>query len=375
VINAYKLFLSLTTGLEWGGEGVGGRGFVGLAGLYVAALVLLSVLLQSYAPLHSYSYSLALAPPDPSCAPTPLAEMLSNVTILNFVNVTSVRPLRFDVHSVGLRVGDLIANLTSGGCCSAAPAYNVSLSVSVVYNETRGRFGTLFLEVTATVYNETWSSTSVAYILAHKANVTHGLVGVLAILKPRQGGGEYELVNIIADYKPLEDEPTRLADIVYLNTTTLNTELKLSDTFRVLAQTLDRISNNYEATTNNTLKLQAKAYKAIATQLRTIASTIQSKLKDYNWKVATATIIALDQEEELFINWCDICKIVIWAVCTFITGGGGYVLCYDLCKWLFVKPWLLAACIAICTIVVPIAALLCIYGAPAEQICKDLGFC
>jgi len=70
VINAYKLSLSLYTGLEWGGEGVGGRSFVGLARLYVAALVLLSVLLQSYAPLHSYGYSygysLALALPDKS---------------------------------------------------------------------------------------------------------------------------------------------------------------------------------------------------------------------------------------------------------------------------------------------------------------------
>jgi len=62
------------------------------------------------------------------------------------------------------------------------------------------------------------------------------------------------------------------------------------------------ISNKYEESKNVTLKLQAKAYKAKASQMRIVAAYFENKLKDYNRQVAVITALVTDQEEELFIN-------------------------------------------------------------------------
>jgi hypothetical protein len=201
----------------------------------------------------------------------------------------------------------------------------------------------------------------------HKANITHGIVGVTAVLKPTSTGEAYETVNIIADYKPLEDKPTKLADIIYLNTTKLNTEMKLSQAITTIATVVDRISNNYEKSSNETLKLQAKAYKTIAAQLRTITSYFESKLREYNNNVKTITTLVTDQEEELFIDWCSaciwVCSLICWLLITLVIHP-----CH-VCH-IFVNPILIIICYIICELIIH-------YGCEkgCGYICGAAGFC
>ncbi len=304
-----------------------------LASLTVISIVLSLPILQSQIqplyPVYSSSGS------DDSCYyPTQLLKGLWDTTVLNFVNVTSTRPLRFDVTALNLNLSELLSNITCTSCSQPPSNLQYEVQLNVILNETRGRFGTLFLEARARAYNETYSIEARAYILMHKANVTHGIVGIAAVLKPTSTGEAYETVGIIADYKPLEDKPTKLADIIYLNTTTLNTEMKLSQAIRTIATVVDRISNNYEKSNNETLKLQAKAYKTIAAQLRTITSYFENKLKEYNKNVKTITTLVTDQEElwdeELFSSSkirCWLCIVVCTAMEAAIATQGCKLVC------------------------------------------------
>jgi hypothetical protein len=199
----------------------------------------------------------------------------------------------------------------------------------------------------------------------HKANVTHGIVGVTAVLKPTNTGEAYETVNIIADYKPLEDKPTKLADIIYLNTTTLNTEMKLSQAIRTIATVVDRISNNYEKSNNETLKLQAKAYKTIAAQLRIVTSYFESKLREYNKNVKVVSTLITDQEEELFINWCSACIWVCSALCHLFISLG-----LRPCRVCYIFGLYAIICYIICELIV---FLLC--HVSCDYICALVGFC
>ncbi len=304
---------------------------------------------------------------DDSCYyPTQLLKGLGNITILNFVNVTSTRPLRFDVTALNLNLSELLSNITCTSCSQPPSNLQYEVQLNVILNETRGRFGTVFLEAKVRAYNETYSIEARTYILMHKANVTHGIVGITAVLKPTSTGEAYETVSIIADYKPLEDKPTKLADIIYLNTTTLNTEMKLSQAIRTIATVVDRISNNYEKSNNETLKLQAKAYKTIAAQLRIVTSYFESKLKEYNKNVKTITTLVADW----FIPWCDLCLLVVAGICSWALIGA------------------LKGCAEIapaCGIYAPICYIICVafFGLGGYllcyfrncDVCVNLGFC
>jgi len=338
-----------------------------LASLTVISIVLSLPILQSHIqplyPVYSSSGS------DGSCYyPSQLLKGLWDTTILNFVNVTSTRPLRFDVTALNLNLSELLSNITCTSCSQPPSNLQYEVQLNVILNETRGRFGTVFLEARARAYNETYSIEARAYILMHKANVTHGIVGVTAVLKPTNTGEAYETVNIIADYKPLEDKPTKLADIIYLNTTTLNTEMKLSQAIRTIATVVDRISNNYEKSSNETLKLQAKAYKTIAAQLRTITSYFESKLKEYNKNVKTITTLVTDLEEELFIDWCSACITVCYIICEILTSDPRI----DPCRAcvVFKNPILVIVCYIVCKI---ITGYLCQLG--CNYICQLIGLC
>jgi len=344
-----------------------------LASLTVISIVLSLPILQSQIqppyPVYSSSGS------DGSCYyPTQLLKGLWDTTILNFVNVTSTRPLRFDVTALNLNLSKLLSNITCMSCSQPPSNLQYEVQLNVILNETRGRFGTVFLEVRARAYNETYSIETRAYILMHKANITHGVVGVTAVLKPTNTGEAYETVNIIADYKPLEDKPTKLADIIYLNTTTLNTEMKLSQAITTIATIVDRISNNYEKSNNETLKLQAKAYKTIAAQLRTITSYFESKLREYNKNVKTITTLVTDQEEELlwFIPWCDLCIFVCGLVRGALLGGAE---CFGACAIVSIAcgPFY-GVCLSICFAI-------CVFWAVSNAVteccntCVRLGYC
>lgn len=111
----------------------------------------------------------------------------------------------------------------------------------------------------------------------------------------------------------------------------------------------------------------------IAAQLRNIASILEAKLKDYNWNVKTITLLAIDQEELFFINWCTLCQIVIIFACAFGAIVGFYG-CVEFCMRLFsFNPIVLGACIFICAVVFAILGWLCTL--PAYEACKALGFC
>ena len=335
-----------------------------LAPLTVVSIVLSLPILQSYIqpPYSMYSSS---GSDGSCCCSTPLLKGLWDTTILNFVNVTSTRPLRFDVTALNLNLSKLLSNITCTSCSQPPSNLQYEVQLNVILNETRGRFGTVFLEAKARAYNETYSIEARTYILMHKANITHGIVGVTAVLKPTNTGEAYETVNIIADYKPLENKPTKLADIIYLNTTTLNTEMKLSQAIRTIATVVDRISNNYEKSNNETLKLQAKAYKTIAAQLRTITSYFESKLKEYNKNVKTITTLVTDQEEELwFINWCSVCK---W-ICEILCEALAWIV--DPCKLCGAFGVFAPICYIICKV---ITAVLCYIG--CGYICCLVGLC
>jgi rubrerythrin len=338
-----------------------------LASLTVISIVLSLPILQSHTqplyPVYSSSGS------DDSCYyPTQLLKGLGNITILNFVNVTSIRPLRFDVTALNLNLSKLLSNITCTSCSQPPSNLQYEVQLNVILNETRGRFGTLFLEARARAYNETYSIETRAYILMHKANVTHGIVEIATVLKPTSTGEAYETVSIIADYKPLEDKPTKLADIIYLNTTTLNTEMKLSQAIRTIATVVDRISNNYEKSNNETLKLQAKAYKTIAAQLRIIASYFESKLKEYNKNVEAITTLVADW----FIPWCDLCIFVCGLILGALLGGYG---CYGACGSIAVGCGPFAgACFSICFAICTGAAVMAaVHG--CCPVCRSLGFC
>jgi hypothetical protein len=308
----------------WAVRGLGW--FKVLASLTVISIVLSLPILQSHIqPLYPV-YS-SLGSDGSCCCSTPLLKGLWDTTILNFVNVTSTRPLRFDVTALNLNLSKLLSNITCTSCSQPPSNLQYEVQLNVILNETRGRFGTVFLEAKARAYNETYSIETRTYILVHKANITHGIVGIVAVLKPTNTGEAYETVSIIADYKPLENKPTKLADIIYLNTTTLNTEMKLS-------QAIDRTSNNYEKSDNETLKLQAKAYKTIAAQLRTITSYFESKLKEYNKNVKVVSTLITDQEEELwdeelFLSRakCWLCIVVCTAMEAAIATQGCKIVC------------------------------------------------
>jgi hypothetical protein len=343
-----------------------------LASLTVISIVLSLPILQSQTqplyPVYSSSGS------DGSCYyPTQLLKGLWDTTVLNFVNVTSTRPLRFDVTALNLNLSKLLSNITCTSCSQPPSNLQYEVQLNVILNETRGRFGTVFLEARARAYNETYSIEARAYMLMHKANVTHGIVGITAVLKPTSTGEAYETVSIIADYKPLEDKPTKLADIIYLNTTTLNTEMKLSQAITTIATVVDRISNNYEKSNNETLKLQAKAYKTIAAQLRIVTSYFESKLKEYNKNVKAITTLVTDQEEVLWwsIPWCDLCLFVVGLVCTAYT----FYETGKVCATVSLKCGIYApACFTICASVLWfIMALGCNRGACA--ICQFLLLC
>jgi hypothetical protein len=354
----------------WAVRGLGW--FKVLASLTVISIVLSLPILQSQIqplyPVYSSSGS------DGSCYyPTQLLKGLWDTTILNFVNVTSTRPLRFDVTALNLNLSKLLSNITCTSCSQPPSNLQYEVQLNVILNETRGRFGTVFLEAKARAYNETYSIEARAYILMHKANVTHGVVGIAAVLKPTSTREAYETVNIIADYKPLEDKPTKLADIIYLNTTTLNTEMKLSQAITTIATIVDRISNNYEKSNNETLKLQAKAYKTIAAQLRTITSYFESKLKEYNKNVKTITTLITDQEEELwwFIPWCDLCIFV----CSLLLSLPKVESCYVACSIVSAACGpLYGVCFSICF---AICVFLLVVGAVTEccNACVQLGYC
>jgi hypothetical protein len=338
-------------------------GFKVVASLLILSLVASSPLLQLYTQLTSPEY---VNVNEGKCCSSPSS--LTNVTILNFVNVTSLKPLEFNVVPVNLSLKSLLLNSSCLNLSSSNLKFE--LSFNILLNETRGKFGTLFLEVTAKAYNETHTLEGRAYILAHKANITHEVIEVLAVLKPTSVGEGYELVSIIADYKPLEDAPTRLADIVYLNTTTLNTDMKLSQAIRTIATITDRMANTYEKGENDTLKLQAKAYKSIATQLRIVSSYFESKLKDYNKQVVAVAILLVDQEEELFINWCQICIVVASVMCSLVAAFGSSVeVCISLCTTIFPFPFNLV-CAIVCLFVV---AGFCVMG--ACDLCEAIGLC
>jgi hypothetical protein len=315
----------------WAVRGLGW--FKVLASLTVISIVLSLPILQSHIqPLYPVYFS---SGSDGSCCcSTPLLKGLWDTTILNFVNVTSTRPLRFDVTALNLNLSELLSNITCTSCSQPPSNLQYEVQLNVILNETRGRFGTVFLEARARAYNETYSIEARAYILMHKANITHGIVGIVAVLKPTNTGEAYETVSIIADYKPLENKPTKLADIIYLNTTTLNTEMKLSQAITTIATVVDRISNNYEKSNNETLKLQAKAYKTIAAQLRTITSYFESKLKEYNKNVKVVSTLITDQEEELwdeelFLSRakCWLCIVVCTAMEAAIATQGCKIVC------------------------------------------------
>jgi hypothetical protein len=315
----------------WAVRGLGW--FKVLASLTVISIVLSLPILQSQIqPLYPVYFS---SGSDGSCCcSTPLLKGLWDTTILNFVNVTSTRPLRFDVTALNLNLSELLSNITCTSCSQPPSNLQYEVQLNVILNETRGRFGTVFLEAKARAYNETYSIEARAYILMHKANITHGIVGITAVLKPTNTGEAYETVSIIADYKPLENKPTKLADIIYLNTTTLNTEMKLSQAITTIATIVDRISNNYEKSNNETLKLQAKAYKTIAAQLKTITSYFESKLKEYNKNVKVVSTLITDQEEELWDEELFLSKIKCWlciVVCGIIVTAMDITSCNALC--------------------------------------------
>jgi hypothetical protein len=337
-----------------------------LASLTVISIVLSLPILQSHIqplyPVYSSSGS------DDSCYyPTQLLKGLWDTTILNFVNVTSTRPLRFDVIALNLNLSELLSNITCTSCSQLPSNLQYEVQLNVILNETGGRFGTVFLEARARAYNETYSIEARAYILTYKANVTHGIVEIAAVLKPTSTGEAYEMVSIIADYKPLEGKPTKLADIIYLNTTTLNTEMKLSQAIRTIAKVVDRISKNYEKSKNETLKLQAKAYKTIAAQLRIITSYFESKLKEYNKNVEVITTLVTDW----FIPWCDLCLLVFAAVCSYALIGA-----LKSCAKIAPACGIYAPiCYTICVALFGLGGYIACYFARACDVCKALGFC
>jgi hypothetical protein len=348
----------------WAVRGLGW--FKVLASLTVISIVLSLPILQSHTqplyPVYSSSGS------DDSCYyPTQLLKGLWDTTILNFVNVTSTRPLRFDVTALNLNLSKLLSNITCTSCSQPPSNLQYEVQLNVILNETRGRFGTVFLEARARAYNETYSIEARAYILMHKANITHGIVGVTAVLKPTSTGEAYETVNIIADYKPLEDKPTKLADIIYLNTTTLNTEMKLSQAIRTIATVVDRISNNYEKSNNETLKLQAKAYKTIAAQLRIVTSYFESKLKEYNKNVKTITTLVTDW----FIPWCDLCLFVVAGICAGAVIGS-LVLCAQIAPGCGIYA---PICYVICVAFFGLGGYIVCYLSSACDVCKALRYC
>jgi hypothetical protein len=141
--------------------------------------------------------------------------------------------------------------------------------------------------------------------------------------------------------------------------------MKLSQAITTIATVVDRISNNYEKSNNETLKLQAKAYKTIAAQLRIVTSYFESKLKEYNKNAKTITTLITDQEEELwFIDKCSICEWICSIICELIAE---FVICPLLCKPFGFFAFI---CEIVCAIV---AAILCHVG--CGYICQLAGFC